>query len=259
MRTLLTLSIILLFFGPGHAQWTSTQMGTGIYYNSGNVGIGTHLPPTTHKLYVDGNTWANGHLRVEGNFKTDIIYPLNSSQLLFNSGNGGKDVGFTQGNMGGNNTMEITTADYSNNQATRVMITGSNDAADIKFYRGPKGSEQLTLYVEGDNGHVGIGTTNIAGYLLSVAGKIRAEEVKVYTNWADYVFQPDYELPKLHQVEKYIAAHKHLPDFPAEKEVIENEGIEIGKIITLQQEKIEELFLYVIELEKRIEAIQYSE
>lgn len=103
---------------------------------------------------------------------------------------------------------------------------------------------------------IGIGTSNFTdgadSYKLSVKGKIRAEEVKVYNTWADYVFSKDYELPDLKEVEKYIAKNGHLKNVPSAKEITKN-GLELGEMIKIQQEKIEELTLYLIEQNKRIE------
>jgi len=92
------------------------------------------------------------------------------------------------------------------------------------------------------------GTTT---YKLSVKGKVRAEEVKVYNTWADYVFNPDYALPNLKEVENYIAKNGHLQNVPSAKEVTEN-GLALGEMAKIQQEKIEELMLYLIQQNKEL-------
>ena len=114
------------------------------------------------------------------------------------------------------------------------------------------------------NGNLGIGTINPGLYKLAVNGKIRAKEVKVETGWADYVFQEDYDLPALAEVEQHIKEKGHLINIPSAKEVAEN-GIELGEMNKLLLEKIEELTLYVIALEKqnkeyeaRIAQIEYA-
>ena len=106
-----------------------------------------------------------------------------------------------------------------------------------------------------DNGNVGIGTTNTSSYKLSVNGKIRAKEVRVETNWSDFVFADDYELMPLSELEKHIEREKSLPGIPTEKEV-QKDGIEVGKIQAKLLEKIEELTLYVIELKKNNEELK---
>lgn len=103
-------------------------------------------------------------------------------------------------------------------------------------------------------------TTDLANdniYRLYVKGGILAEEVRIreFADWADYVFAPDYKLLSLTEVERYIAENGHLPNMPSAVEVKE-QGIEMGNIINLQQEKIEELTLHLIHQEKEIEALK---
>lgn len=110
-------------------------------------------------------------------------------------------------------------------------------------------------------GQVGIGTTEYndttsgVDYALSVAGKVRAESVKVYTGWADYVFEDDYILPTLQDVENYIQTNGHLKDIPSAN-TVEKHGIELGEMNKLLLQKIEELTLYTINQEKRIKALE---
>ncbi|SNB23784.1 conserved exported hypothetical protein [Flavobacterium psychrophilum] len=109
--------------------------------------------------------------------------------------------------------------------------------------------------------NIGIGTssfldgTDSKTYRLSVKGRIRAEEVKVYNTWADYVFNKNYKLPALKEVEGYIKENGHLPNVPSAKEVTEK-GLELGEMSKIQQEKIEELTLYLIQQNKEIEELK---
>jgi len=77
------------------------------------------------------------------------------------------------------------------------------------------------------NGNVGIGTYNPGSWKLAVNGKIRTKEIKVETGWSDFVFENDYKLPTLKDVENYIQEKGHLKDIPSAKEVAEN-GIFLG-------------------------------
>ena len=85
---------------------------------------------------------------------------------------------------------------------------------------------------------LGIGTLDPGSYKLAVKGKIRAEEIKVETGWADYVFKEEYNLPTLDEVEKHIKEKGHLINIPSAKEVEEN-GIQLGEMNKLLLEKIE--------------------
>lgn len=105
--------------------------------------------------------------------------------------------------------------------------------------------------------NVGIGTTETQGYRLAVAGKIVAEEIKValQNNWPDYVFLKDYSLPNLYEVEKYIRKNGHLKNIPGSKEV-EDSGINLGEMNGLLLRKIEELTLYTIDQQKKIDNLE---
>jgi len=105
------------------------------------------------------------------------------------------------------------------------------------------------------NGNIGIGTLN-PGEKLSVNGNIRAKKILVsQTGWPDYVFDSSYSLRSLVEVENFITKNKHLPDMPSAKEV-EEKGISIGDNQALMLKKIEELTLYILQLEKRIKQIE---
>ncbi|VVV02071.1 MULTISPECIES: hypothetical protein [Mesonia] len=106
-----------------------------------------------------------------------------------------------------------------------------------------------SLYV---NENIGIGTVSPGSWKLAVNGKVRAKEVKVETGWSDFVFNKEYELPSLQEVENHIKQKGHLKDIPSAKEVEEN-GIFLGEMDAKLLQKIEELTLYTIQQEKKIE------
>jgi hypothetical protein len=86
-------------------------------------------------------------------------------------------------------------------------------------------------------------------------GTLRATKVNVDAKWwSDFVFDADYELKSLAEVEAYIAANKHLPDVPSEEEVLAN-GLDLGEMQAIQQQKIEELTLYIIQQQKQMDAL----
>lgn len=99
-------------------------------------------------------------------------------------------------------------------------------------------------------GNVGIGTTNPT-YPLAVNGTIRAKEIIVETGWADFVFDEDYQLPSLAEVERHIKAEKHLPGIPSAAKVAAD-GVSVGEMQAKLLQKIEELTLHQIEQEKRL-------
>jgi hypothetical protein len=107
-------------------------------------------------------------------------------------------------------------------------------------------------------GGISVGTTTLpTGYKLAVGGKLIAEEVVVQlqASWPDYVFETDYMLRPIEELELYINQHKHLPGVPSAREIKDN-GISVGEMNTIMMEKIEELTLYIIELKKEVELLK---
>ena len=68
-------------------------------------------------------------------------------------------------------------------------------------------------------------------------------------------FAPDYELMTLHQVETFINENNHLPNVPSAEEIVDS-GIDMAEMAAKQMEKIEELTLYIIDANKRIEKLE---
>lgn len=116
------------------------------------------------------------------------------------------------------------------------------------FLKTGGGNQPLIL----DAARVGIGTANPDSQ-LAVNGTIHSKEVKVdMSGWSDFVFKKQYNLPTLQEVEKHIAEKGHLENIPTEKEVLEN-GINLGEMNAKLLQKIEELTLYSIQQNKKID------
>ena len=71
----------------------------------------------------------------------------------------------------------------------------------------------------------------------------------------DYVFTPTYNLMTFTDLRLYIEQNKRLPKMPSAKEVDEN-GADIGEVNRLLVEKVEELTLYILQLEERINTLE---
>ncbi|RXG11371.1 hypothetical protein DSM03_1178 [Leeuwenhoekiella aestuarii] len=105
-------------------------------------------------------------------------------------------------------------------------------------------------------GNVGIGTQS-PDEKLTVKGNIHAEEVRVDLSVPapDYVFEKDYDLKTLDEVENYIIANKHLPEIPSAND-FERDGIPTGEMNMLLLKKVEELTLYILNQNKRIQLLE---
>jgi hypothetical protein len=201
------------------AQWTTS--GTNIYNsNTGNVGIGTTTP-------------------VAGNGKLQIVSPSQPGIRLETTG----------ASWGAGIWMRNLAVSASGNQYSIY----ANELGQLIV-----GNEttHLSSFIIHPNGSVGMGTLTTGTFKLAVEGKIGAREVQVTntTPWPDYVFLPDYKLRPLPEVEKFIKLYQHLPDVPSAEDV--KGGVELGKMNAVLLQKIEELTLHLIELNKKIEKLE---
>ena len=137
--------------------------------------------------------------------------------------------------------------------SSTFSVINTNDGIALAIRQSTQDPFNLPVsrFVVFANGRTGIGTDQPGGlYMLDVAGKVRACEVRVSNpGWCDFVFDDNYRLPPLREVEAYIRQHKHLPLIPSEAEV-EAEGFDLAQMNALLLRKTEELTLYVIQLEK---------
>lgn len=140
--------------------------------------------------------------------------------------------------------INLTNLSIDNNE----IQARSNDASAI-------------MYLQRFGGQLAIGTphSGTSSYKVTVDGKILCEELKValYSNWPDYVFHENYNLKPLHELKAFIETNHHLPNIPKAAEV-EKEGIEVGEMNRKLLEKIEELTLYVIQLQEQIDQLKES-
>lgn len=144
-----------------------------------------------------------------------------------------------------------------------------NEVTTPSHFIGTKNSQPLVFKTSDTealritpSGQVGIGTSYVATnfsdatYKLFVEGNIKARKIKVdAATWADYVFEDSYRLPSLKEVEQFIKRHKHLPEVPSAQEVKEK-GLDLGENQAVLLKKIEELTLYIIEQNKKLENLQ---
>jgi hypothetical protein len=153
-------------------------------------------------------------------------------------------------------------AGHGETGSNKLYIANSNTTQPLVYGEFPPSATVGGKFVI--NGQVGIGVTtfptsatgtsgsvNTSAYQLFVNGGALVKDMVVSATWADYVFEKDYRLKPLEEVEGFINANGHLPNMPSALE-IEEKGLNLGDMARRQQEKIEELTLYMIEHEKMI-------
>jgi len=258
---------------PNHyLKWNSTTDGPELAGNQGGR-LGT-----TSGGFQEVLRWKkNGHVGIGTNNPLDLLQVGDQiTKISFGSAYGGSStnwgtsyIGFNIARTSSNNWFADT--DGANNGAAMVYSdvigtlrfvnfpsTGNSDAN----YDANNMKNHQTMMITGQ-GKVGIGlqwlpntdlNTQGEEFRLYVKGGIKTEEVKVELctgSWCDYVFEEDYDLKSLAEVEQYIEENGHLHN-TASAATLEKEGLELKAITINQQEKIEEVFLHLIALEKRV-------
>lgn len=140
----------------------------------------------------------------------------------------------------------------------RIVLEGKGNAkSDMVFYTStPIGYRQQEVLRLGAEGNVGIGTVPGSSYKLAVKGRMGCSEVVVESvdQWPDYVFEPDYAMPSLKEVDAFVKRNRHLPGVPSQQTVAER-GIEVGNMQAVLLEKVEELTLYTIRQQETIDSL----
>ncbi len=220
---------------------------TGLYSNMGHYSIPTGIIDKGYKIGVNASSFSNS-LSFAGTLQQNIglwaragIYKATPGAHIKQAIGIEAQVldaasGVTIDNVYG---IRIRTNDYKKSTVTNRFDLYASTATAKNYFAG----------------NVGIGTEQPGDWKLAVNGKIRAKEIKVETGWSDFVFFDDYKLPTLKEVEKHINTYGHLKDIPSAKEVEEN-GIQLGEMNSKLLQKIEELTLYTIQQDKKIETLQ---
>jgi len=226
----------LSYFGPSYGNFM-------IQNDQSNVVVVS--PGSSGRLIVGGFTNYNKNFQVHGD-------------------------SYLQGNVGigtasPNAKLEAAGAIFSSGLEHDAGIYISGENGDYGSIQGTDAYNSTTknLVLQEYGGDVAIGTTNTHGYKFAVNGDALFTKIKVktYSAWPDYVFHKSYNLPTLKEVEQYIKKHQHLPNVPSANEVEKN-GLDIADNQAMLLRKIEELTLYVIELDKKLEkqkAISYEQ
>lgn len=241
----------------------------------GNVSIGAG---TLTRMTIGNYNTAVGFQSIYGGSASNVTGSHNTAvgaQALqglhegaaYNTGLGSQSLIFLRT---GKNNIAIGYNNLSTNQLTNAnnnIYIGNNLQASTLS---PNDELNIGNWIVGNNGTIGIGTfmtqlpaNGIAPdgekYKLFVKDGIRTEKVKVdiaaSNGWADYVFEKDYKLMPLNELDEFIGKNGHLPEVPTTKEAIEK-GIELKEMNILLLKKVEELTLHAIEQQKRIEALE---
>lgn len=206
---------------------------------NGNVGVGVLNPTKAIQIADYGAGNENSQLLIPG------IYNFEQVRL---------------GQIGNGNSMLefVNHVSLEGSYGVRLLVDVDHGASGLQFQSAAPSTSygslnySTALYMS-PFGNIGINTTSVpAGYKLAVAGDVIAESIKVQlkSSWPDYVFAKDYALPSLAETERHIKEKGHLLGIPSAKEVEAN-GINLGEMNARLLQKIEELTLHLIDMEKK--------
>jgi hypothetical protein len=233
---------------------STTQDGTGIW---------------TKLIHSKGNQMMNGNLSVTGNIessKLSVTGNIESSKILLNDPNTISDwnsiwqSGFFESNNATNSPETSgwfwgANFNHASNNSTykyngQIAIKNDHTNPTMYFRSTTQDGTGIWAKIIHNNGNQMINGN------FDVNGKIHTKEVKVdLIGWSDFVFENNYNLPTLKEVENHIKEKGHLKDIPSAKEVAEN-GIFLGEMDSKLLQKIEELTLYTIAQEKKIKELE---
>lgn len=250
------------FANGGIPQWWA---GTNVLYTGCpdvNVGIATSSP--VHKLHVsNGSIFGQKVLTGNAIAPTDALYNGFSNNNTMELINLGVKVGALA---------EEIRFRIRNDGSVKLVNSGNSPSLEVQNGGGsaikvisPAGNNIFELFGDGTFVLRNQGTNPLFTmyssngsmvFRLEDSGVLRSRHIKVdMDNWADHVFCEEYELPTLSTVKTFIKRNGHLPGVPSESE-IKADGLDVGTMQAIQMQKIEELTLYLIELEERINILE---
>lgn len=226
-------------------------------------------PNDDHQFYGFGINSAILRYQVSNVAADHVFYAAasatTSTELMRIKGNGNVSIGNTSAtaklNVGGNVKIadgtqgagKVLTSDGSGTASWQTPAAGvtGGQAGKLAFWTGATTlSNNSNLSWDNSGGRLSIGASPATGYLLTVAGKIIATEITVQAQpFPDYVFDGNYKLPSLAEVEDHINTYHRLPGMPAAAD-IESNGMQVGKMQVKVVEKVEEATLYILQLNK---------
>lgn len=217
------------------------------------VGIGTANPG--FNLDVIGNAKTSGHLWAHQSLSVGADLNTFSKLNIVNTNR----TAVIQVNTVGNTKpyQRLMFFEYDNTD-TKILEVQNVSAGYTAFSLKSNGEMDINngttpIFHLGTDGRLAIRNNSMETFRIESNGMVRARKVKVDSEtWPDYVFEKDYKLLPLDELEIFLIQNKHLPSVPSEQQIKE-EGIDLGEMNVKMMEKIEELTLYLIQQNKELE------
>jgi len=295
MKKIITVALSLAFGHQLFAQWDNPTPGVFSTYNKVGIGTTTpstmlHINGNGYAAIAMGNDDATGFVLTKESANNSFNIwsaPFGTSASInrfsiSHDGNVGinnfspvykLDVGASRPNDGVrltyNNTGWLALQPNTLTQSAYNLITQAGDAGitfgnlgvpnpttSFGFVITPWLNSMSGLRIDAQ-GNVGVCTWTTQGYKFAVNGDAIFTKVvvKPYSSWPDYVFDSAYKLPSLEILNRYIKDNHHLPEIPSADSVAKT-GIDVGASQTALLKKIEELTLYMIQVNETVKQQQ---
>lgn len=252
-------SLMIGFDSKFPTLFISESEGMPFYDKTGKVAIGNMTNPQA-KLHLKADNGEEAAILVEP-YSWGAAGTQQAS-IFLGSSSYGITSDFLEGlkfKSSGNYTFNDGFLKLGMGATLGFVLTCTDPAGTAKWVKAPSSPWLSTIIgdIYYNSGNVGIGTDNTGGYKLAVNGDINAKLLKISENVpsSDYVFEEDYKLMPLFELEEFVSTNKHLPEVKSAEE-FKKEGYNVGDLDDVLLRKVEELTLYTIDQQKQIEKQQ---
>lgn len=269
-----------IMMGVNSQQPTLTISAAASANKTGKIGIGNITSPSA-KLHIKADSSGEGEdadimLEPTASGKYAAIYFKTADNYIRMRNTAGLDFNAPRFNF---QTGKVGIGNVSAPQATLHIKANSGENANIMLQTTDNTKDAAIIFRNTSNtisvgsnnlmnfaatsysfttGKVGIGcVNNMNDFALAVQGGVVSTKVSVLDidSWPDFVFGNSYKLMNLYELEQYINANRHLPEVPSAEEVSAS-GIDLGEMNAILLQKVEELTLHIIELQKQIDELK---